>query len=433
MRKSVKSFMAAVIAAMLVFSGCIMPVADVNAATGVSDRQKEDIFNLISKQSFSQIVTQTAYDYTDYFFYRSLWKVGNRFPYGNNGNYKYTISDGQYSYNVSGAKGCYAYAKFVQMAYYQGATTSRRKYSDNRGVTADGLKNLLQTQGQAGEHLRVDNTHSLVYLASNNDGFYAMSYEGGPIKLGYYTWGSFARKYRGKRVWLYNMDTAVNDPSASQNPPSTGQNDTWMELTGMNTPKTLRTGQSWTCTGTITSGKPIESVTGFILDVEGNSVYLDTVNPHTTTYRMANSEIDHNLFFNKLRPGIYFYHVTATNGSMTVSKTSAEINVGSVSKPVISGAWAPDSLRVGKSWTCSGKIQSDARLRRVTGEILDCNGKPVYSYTEHTTAYSYTIARSTLDHNLYFNRLGAGTYYYRITAVSDAGTSQWTSNPIIVR
>lgn len=434
MRKKMKNFIAVALVAMFLFSEIMLPVTEAYASTGVSDQTKEYIFDLISRQSFSQIVTQTAYDYTDYFFYRSAWKVGNRFPYGNDGRYVSRISDGCYTYNVSNSKGCFAYARFVQMAYYQGANTTRRKYSDNAGVTADGIKNLLKTQGQAGEHLRVDNTHSLVYLASDDTGFYALSYESGIIKLRNYTWSSFAGKYRGKRVWLYNIDTAVNDTSASQTPQTTvTQPDMPVTLTGMNTPKTLQTGKSWTCGGTITSGKPLEEVTGYIRDVEWNVVYSYTEHPYTTSYKMANSKIDRNLYFNKLSPGIYYYVVYATNGNSSVTGISDPINVGSVSKPVITGAWAPDSLRVGRPWTCTGKIQSSARLRRVTGEILDSNGKAVYSYTKSTTAYSYSMAGSTIDYNLYFNRLGAGTYYYRITATSNAGTTTWTSNPITVR
>lgn len=231
---------------------------------------------------------------------------------------------------------------------------------------------------------------------------------------------------------VIRLSTLAESSSGSSNG-NTSLELSGIRITGMNAPSTLKTGKSWTCNGVITSDSPLEAVVGSIKDVEMNTVYTYTVHPYTTSYKMANSVIDRHLYFNKLRPGIYYYDVFAVNKNNCLWETSSPINVGNVSKPFITGAWTPDSLRIGQSWTCSGKVQSDARLRRVTGEILDCNGKALFSYTENTTAYSFTIARSTLDHNLYFNWLGAGTYYYRITAVSDAGTTQWTSKPITVR
>lgn len=249
-----------------------------DAATGVSSQTRDYIFELIGKQNFSQIQTQTAYDYTDYFFYTSSWKVGNRFPYGNDGRNVGSISDGSYTYTVNG-KGCWAYTKFAQQAYYQGAATSRRKYSNSAGVTAKGIKNLLKKEGQAGEHLRVDNTHSLLYLACDDNGFYALSYESGIIKLRNYTWSDFARKYRGKRVWLYNVDTAVNGESESsaQDTPSSVpavSDQTGIEISRLDVPSTLKTGKSWTCSGIITSDTPLTKVTGYIKDVEGKRFIL---------------------------------------------------------------------------------------------------------------------------------------------------------------
>jgi uncharacterized protein YjdB len=202
---------------LLLAVGLLQPAQKVSAASyytsysSVTDDMKNSIHSLILKQNCSLISNQTAIDRADYFMFQSGWKVGNNFPYSNNGSDAGTISDGTYKYDVGSTKGCYAYCRFAQYVFFNGKSeTNTRKYSDSSTVTASGIKTLLKTNGQAGEHLRIDNCHSLTFLGADDNGFYALSYEGGPIRLVYFTWSNFAAKYKGYRVWLYNVDTAVN-------------------------------------------------------------------------------------------------------------------------------------------------------------------------------------------------------------------------------
>jgi hypothetical protein len=393
---------------------------------------KNNIHSLIANQSFSLISNQAACDYADYFIYQSAWKVGNNFPYSNTGKYAGTISDGGYTYNVGSTKGCYSYAKFAQKVFYNGKEeTNTRLYSDSATVTADGIHNLLKTNGQAGEHLRIDNKHSLVFLGATDSGFYALSYENGPIRLVYFTWSNFAAKYSGYRVWLYNVETAVNQESVSN---SDNIDSSHPVISDVTTPKTLKKGKSWTCTGTVTSAIDLERVFGQIVNANNNKIvysYTDYVS--TKSYKMAGSKIDKNLLFNKLSEGTYYYMITAINAHGSTVWISDPIEVVASAKPVISGASAPSTLKKGKSWTCTGVVTSDEALKSVTGQILNASGKVVYTYTKNTSAKSYNIAGSIIDRRLYFNKLSKGTYYYRITAKNKSGTTVWTSNAIVVQ
>jgi hypothetical protein len=228
MRKKQKRFFIISMLALMLAVVSLQSAQNVSASTyydsysTVTNDMKNTIHNLISKQSFSLISNQTAIGYADHFMFQSNWKVGNNFPYSNDGSDAGTISDGTYTYNVGSTKGCYAYCRFLQYVFFNGKSdTNTRMYSDSSTVTADGIKNLLKTNGQAGEHLRIDNYHSLTFLGANNNGFYALSYEGGPIRLVYFTWSNFAAKYKGYRVWLYNVDTTVNSENTSSGSGST--------------------------------------------------------------------------------------------------------------------------------------------------------------------------------------------------------------------
>lgn len=199
-------------------------------------------------------------------------------------------------------------------------------------------------------------------------------------------------------------------------------------ITGATTPGTIKVGSPWNCTGTIQSSVALKSVSGYILNSSKKTVDSYTVNTTAKTFKISGSKIDNNLEFNKLSAGTYYYSLSATNSAGTTTWTSGAFTVAAASKPTISGATTPSTLKVGGRWTCTGTVSSSTALKNVSGYILDSSQKSVDSYSVNTTAKSYKLSGSTIDSNLEFNNLKAGTYYYRITATNGAGTTTWTSN-----
>ena len=88
----------------------------------------------------------------------------------------------------------------------------------------------------------------------------------------------------------------------------------------------------------------------------------------------------------------------------------------------ITGTASPSSIKVGKSFSLKGNITSVYNLTRITGMILKSDGKTVVSQISVTpNKKSYSLYNSTVDRSLKFNKLAAGTYYYKLQASDAAG------------
>lgn len=176
------------------------------------------MLDAISGQTFTDSGAGQIRSYIEHFLYKSSFSAvyGGRFSYTNAQGYwaGKTVSDGTYSKVVS-ATGCFAYCKFVSLVIY-GTAGARRDLNEKAGkITAEGLKNFLETYAQAGEHIRVDSKHSVTFVSGTENGFYYMDYAGDQnprILLRYTTYGNFAARCNelGRKVWIYDAETAVN-------------------------------------------------------------------------------------------------------------------------------------------------------------------------------------------------------------------------------
>lgn len=118
-------------------------------------------------------------------------------------------------------------------------------------------------------------------------------------------------------------------PSEELKKQATGFSDTPAESTlgisGQEYPQTIKQGSSWTCKGIISSNYTINQVGGYILGSDCNTIlYSKIIHPNTSSYSLANGEIDKALLFNELAVGTYYYKITSrdTSGkSLTLIQT----------------------------------------------------------------------------------------------------------------
>lgn len=206
-----------------------MLMSTVPASAAVKDTKSVDkMLSYLEQQNFSQTVSKESVEkYINHFTYDSKYAAfyGKKFDYPNKGKKVKTISDGTYTINDINGKGCYAYAKFVSKVIY-GKHGSRMYHTEKAGkLTGEGLKKFLLQEAQAGEHLRIDDTHSVVFISGDEKGFYYFHYNGDSygqkILLIYKTYADFAAKYNKvsssekSSIWLYNANTNKNAGAAA--------------------------------------------------------------------------------------------------------------------------------------------------------------------------------------------------------------------------
>ena len=172
----------------------------------------------IYAQTFTTTDAQTVRGYIEHLLFDSSFAAigGSRYPYTNSQGYwaGKTVSDGTYTEVVS-ATGCFSYCKFAAQVIYGGQGSVRNLHERAGAITAQGLKEFLQSYAQAGEHIRVDSKHSVTYVSGNDEGFYYLDYIGDQnpyIQLHFTTYSNFAARCNelSRAVWIYESEPAVN-------------------------------------------------------------------------------------------------------------------------------------------------------------------------------------------------------------------------------
>ena len=217
MAKRIISFAVSLGILLTVFSAVTLTA---HASTYIvnSDSEINQLLDAIDRQNFtgSGTTAAKAKEVIRHFIKSSSFR--NNFPYPNSGSLVTYVTDGVYAQNIFASKGCAAYCYYMERNVY-GREGGRR---DQRVHTAATLKALLQTYGQAGDHIRISPgnaviEHSLTFISSTDSGFYTLEYMTPKIYLTYWTYSDFIIRCGGNVSWLYDTNTASN--SATINPP----------------------------------------------------------------------------------------------------------------------------------------------------------------------------------------------------------------------
>lgn len=223
-----KKCIAVLLALVLVVGVMPMAAARQFQVRRVTDGRSEEVsamLDAIENQSFPEGTDAgTVRAAMEHLLYTSSFGpfTGGRFPYTNSQGYwaGKTVSDGYYSFVVS-ATGCYAFCQFAAYLTYN-ASGDRNYHWESAGrMTGQGLKEFLSEYAQAGEHLRVEDKHSVTYISNTEDGFYYLDYAGDSnpyICLRYTTYDNFAAKCNElyMKIWLYDTVTLANSQRVAE-------------------------------------------------------------------------------------------------------------------------------------------------------------------------------------------------------------------------
>lgn len=174
----------------------------------------------ITRQNISSEQIELVTYLLDKSKYRPKYSGGEKFNYPNSGYYEWFVNDGKYNVFIEGAKGCMAYSNYAAKLVYK--KTIRDTKLDMTGeagaYTARNLKSFLSKNAQAGEHLRLDQNHSVTFIAANDEGFFFTHYLGDSnpyIFLNFASYDSFANACNrlGCKVYLFNTNEGLNSKS----------------------------------------------------------------------------------------------------------------------------------------------------------------------------------------------------------------------------
>lgn len=91
----------------------------------------------------------------------------------------------------------------------------------------------------------------------------------------------------------------------------------YLGICGYTYPSSVKTGKGVDCAGHVISNYRVKTATAAITNSKGKTVYKKTISPKTTTFSLY--KFDSAMKFSKLKPGTYYYSVTAKDAKKTVS------------------------------------------------------------------------------------------------------------------
>ncbi len=195
-------------------------------------------------------------------------------------------------------------------------------------------------------------------------------------------------------------------------------------LSGVSKPTTIKKGGYFSLRGKITCNKVMKEVRVTIYDISGKKCYQRYIaKPKSKTFNLA--QADQYIEFNRLNVGTYYLKVRCTvSGSKKIVVNRKFTVTGTGAIKIVNPKPAGNiSINKGGSYAIGGNISSTYKLASVTASLINSSNKTVYTKTVKPNKTTYNVANSPLDDAMLFNKLAAGTYKYKLTAVDNQGKS----------
>ncbi|MDE6253164.1 MAG: SH3 domain-containing protein [Lachnospiraceae bacterium] len=202
------------------------------------------------------------------------------------------------------------------------------------------------------------------------------------------------------------------------------------KLTSFTYPDNIYIGKGYPVTGMIeASPTKLTKVKVSLVNSEGKTVCSKSESPASSSYNVA--LLDSYITFNKLGKGLYYYKIAASNASGTYTLLNKDFMVSDV-KPAVTGYNYPVNIVKGNDFNVYGRVTCGNTINRITvGVYKSKSGTTLKSGTE-ISVNSNSFDISNFNSALEFNKLSAGTYYYRISAVTAGGTYTLVNKSFIV-
>lgn len=185
-------------------------------------------------------------------------------------------------------------------------------------------------------------------------------------------------------------------------------------------PKNIYKGTPVYIAGTIKSNKKLKKVIVGVTDYKGK--YINGINVKVNLNRKSFniSSVDSKIKFGKVKPGIHYYKVEAKDSSKFKTLVKKKFTVSYISGSKIR---KPTSIKKGKGFFISGKVNSAIKLKTVKVGIADKNGdwKKGFNITEHPSSKNYNMLKA--DPKIKFGKLSKGTYRFKVWAKDTSGKS----------
>ena len=222
---------------------------------------------------------------------------------------------------------------------------------------------------------------------------------------------------------------APTEAATEKQDPTEATNDALTLTGGTAIPSALDQGAFLIVKGTVSSANSdITSVNVGVYDSNGTKLSGGTAQPNAKTYDL--NRLDRYVVFDKLAAGTYTYRVTASNATHTnvtlseLTFTVSGADPAADTLTITGGTSVPAELTQGTLVDVTGIVTSaSSNITSVSVGIYDTAGNKLSGTSVIPNAKTYDL--KALDEAVFFDKLTAGTYTYKVIA-SNSGNANYT-------